>query len=296
MNHQVTEELYELICIVADCLEKNPPQNDLYEISVFLDQTCFSSSVGAVLKNIEKESKPYKKNTDKLIELSMKVPIKQNFQPTCEKNIDFMIMHGGQLITMFENLNTVLSLINQGYTPKTIFLTEHVYHSYPTEEQWEGVALLIKKVHNLDFTDILLPKKITQIMAYILLNKAPLNTEVKVKPFDNGIDSFKWLKRKITKIFDDRPLIGISVSTQPEQSKTDVIEVFGKTPHQIDHAYIINKEIEEYKKTYFNEPVEKYIRMYLLDLSKILRNIDNIPKDVLKPYLKPLNSDNNNNA
>ena len=266
------EELGHLANIVSTC-KTGKPQASTFEsvgdAAAFFQEHCYYPSIGELRKNKDKEAECYKGSSDSILSYLKKLPLKKDtMPPPCEP--DFVHICGGQALTIAENIYTLREVLKRYVGPKTCSITcgGHVYHSYPkTVDQFNIAVEVMDQDCDGRGPDTHLPPK----YPFALLKRAMGGTgAIRIVAFNKPEKEMGNLLERVSLECPDKPLVGIVISTQPEQLAVVADKVFGRTAHTVHMAYMQNPNAMLLKAKYWGESVEVTAMFGLLDLAKVL--------------------------
>lgn len=241
----------------------------LKDAADFFREHCYYPSIGLLRRNKEEESACYEGSSRLILHELAKLPLKKNTEPPpCEP--DFIHVCGGQAVTMAENIYTLRELIKRHVGPKPCIISVggHVYHSYPETLDQFNVAT---DIMDSDFEKAGHHTRLPSNYAFTMIKHAlGARDDIRIVPFNKPEKEMKLLLERISTLCPDRPLVGIVISTQPEQLETMAESVFGRTAHTVHMAYIQNPKAARLKAKYWGESGEVAAAFGLLDLTKVL--------------------------
>lgn len=299
--------LRDLIAIcekVANCLRVTTgvALKTQQDCKAFLKQYVGGGRIRDIIENKERESAPYRDQPELLGDLQ-KLHDRLYTRHPQQKQYDFVIIGGGQCITICENLMMLRRLYEMEFKFEKTYMSSHVYHSFPTAEQlnlciahfrdWvsgseKGLTRNINEyLRNLCQFAPYLKNDERQSAALkslfddvikrgggqndVMRAFAMAFPEPKLHPFiKNDDDQYAlWFLSRLAKDFG-RPARGLCLSTRPGQFQAQFDRVFKGSAFSVECCWFPTEGIEALKSNYFNELPEVQIRFALFDLEKCL--------------------------
>ena len=265
------EELTELANIVSACRVARSNVDtfkNVEDAAAFFHEHCFYRSIGELRKRKDEMSSCYEGSSESILGYLSKLPLKKDVNPELEE-VDFIHLCGGQAITIAENMFTLSKMLEYtGNRLPVIYASKHVYHSYPESVDQYKVAMELLH-QNMKARGLYesLPKCYTTDLMRAAFGRS---IDGNLVPFRRPADEMKKLLTRVSMDCQDAPLTGIVISTQPEQIKRAVDEVFGSTAHTVHMAYVHHPDAMTIKAEYWGESSQVTAMFGLLDLAKVL--------------------------